>query len=232
MKRTLLLMIVALAVGALAPTAHAGMILTLSDGSTTVTVTDGGGDDSNPVGGAITYIGAVGTNWTINVTSGLSKPNIGDSASAVLDLHSLNVTSLGAGTMTIKLTDTDFDLTPWQSGEQYLLTSGIGGTTVGTVTLTQILDRDNNPFGTGCDIISLSSGPLVGSGPTGVFSDIQVSSAFSLDDLFSLTEIAVITHTAAGDTTFDAKSVVPVPGAVLLGVLGLGVAGIKLRKYA
>jgi hypothetical protein len=27
-------------------------------------------------------------------------------------------------------------------------------------------------------------------------------------------------------------SVVPVPGAVLLGILGLGVAGIKLRKYA
>jgi len=31
---------------------------------------------------------------------------------------------------------------------------------------------------------------------------------------------------------FFSTSVVPVPGAVLLGLLGLGVAGIKLRKYA
>jgi hypothetical protein len=42
------------------------------------------------------------------------------------------------------------------------------------------------------------------------------------------------------DTTFDtaygpvygATTVVPIPGAVILGLLGLGVAGIKLRKYA
>jgi len=52
--------------------------------------------------------------------------------------------------------------------------------------------------------------------------------------LFSLTEIVTITHTAAYDSTsFDAVStVVPVPGAVLLGMLGLSVAGIKLRKFA
>jgi len=31
---------------------------------------------------------------------------------------------------------------------------------------------------------------------------------------------------------FDPQAVVPLPGAVLLGMLGLGVAGIKLRKYA
>jgi len=36
----------------------------------------------------------------------------------------------------------------------------------------------------------------------------------------------------AGDVYFDDVSLVPVPGAVLLGVLGLAAVGLKLRKYA
>jgi hypothetical protein len=36
----------------------------------------------------------------------------------------------------------------------------------------------------------------------------------------------------APDVYFDNISFVPVPGAVLLGMLGLGVAGVKLRKFA
>jgi len=36
----------------------------------------------------------------------------------------------------------------------------------------------------------------------------------------------------AGDAYFDNISLVPVPGAVLLGILGLSAAGIKLRKFA
>lgn len=36
----------------------------------------------------------------------------------------------------------------------------------------------------------------------------------------------------AGDAYFDNISLVPAPGAVLLGMIGLGVAGLKLRKFA
>lgn len=36
----------------------------------------------------------------------------------------------------------------------------------------------------------------------------------------------------AGDVYFDDISLVPVPGAVLLGILGLSVVGVKLRKFA
>jgi len=36
----------------------------------------------------------------------------------------------------------------------------------------------------------------------------------------------------AGDAYFDNISLVPVPGAVLLGILGLSVAGVKLRRLA
>jgi hypothetical protein len=36
----------------------------------------------------------------------------------------------------------------------------------------------------------------------------------------------------AGDVYFDDISLVPVPGAVLLGILGLGAVGVKLRRFA
>ena len=41
MKRILLLTVVALAVGVLAPTAHAGLSLRLFDGASTLTINDG-----------------------------------------------------------------------------------------------------------------------------------------------------------------------------------------------
>ena len=49
----------------------------------------------------------------------------------------------------------------------------------------------------------------------------------------SLVDIGFIVKLPTGtlDDTFH-TSVVPVPAAVILGILGLGVAGIKLRKYA
>ena len=70
----------------------------------------------------------------------------------------------------------------------------------------------------------------------GSFSDAQMAWA-ALVNPFSLSEKVVVTHGASGDqgliTTFDAEStVVPVPGAVLLGILGLSAAGIRLRKFA
>jgi hypothetical protein len=39
-------------------------------------------------------------------------------------------------------------------------------------------------------------------------------------------------NNVAGDVYFDDIALVPVPGAVLLGILGLGAVGVKLRKFA
>jgi hypothetical protein len=244
MKRVLLLMIVTLAVGALAPTAHAGLWLSLSDGTTSYVIADGGAADFNPLAGAITYVGSVGTNWYLNVSTAISKPNLGGPGTAEIHLDSVN-TSRAAGTVTIGMTDTDFVL-PFGAGT---MISEFSTTTDGTSQLTQILDPDNTEFAdwtvSGVDPIdasvygpdpdptpgnnlSLVSGPF---GP-GTFADSQTGSA-SFPGPFSLTEMVVITHFGAGVTSFDAESsVVPVPGAVLLGVLGLGVVGLKLRKFA
>src|SRR5512147_831969 len=71
-------------------------IMTLSDGTTTVTVTDNGAGDSfidTDGTGVITFIGAVGT-FYINVTTGLSKSDPGSAAWwPNMDLNNVSRTS-------------------------------------------------------------------------------------------------------------------------------------------
>jgi hypothetical protein len=246
-----------LAVGALAPSAYGDMALYLSsnDGYS-VFVEDNSLLDNDSATGVIRYSGDLGdatdpddlvvdSVFNINVTTGISKPNIGDPSTAKIDLNSVNVTGPtgevpeGGAVLTLALTDTDFVMGT-NGGPMY---SGIGGTTDGTIRLIQVLDPDNTEFATfaiGSDPdpdasnnTVLDSGVLVGTGPVGAFSDTQIGYA-SWDGPFSLTEYVILTHDSIGDiSSFDAESsVVPIPGAILLGVLGLGVAGLKLRKFA
>ena len=64
----------------------------------------------------------------------------------------------------------------------------------------------------------------------------QTSSTLTLDfgSLFALNETTdlgfIVRNTTKGDA-FHISAVVPTPVAVLLGLLGLGTAGLKLRKY-
>jgi hypothetical protein len=237
-ERFTILMILALAVAVLAPTAHAGMVLELFDGTTTITIPDNGAGDvddtDNPgtIDGLIVFNDDLG-NWKINVTTGISKPEIGSVAVPKLDLNSVDVSTTAGGTLRIRLTDTGFAVDD-PLASQATLVSGIGGTTAGTVEFSQILDRENLEFASGSgDFVSVDSGVLVG-GEGGVFSFAGSKSAPVVPlDPFSLTEVVEITHTGGGTTSFDAtSSVVPVPGAILLGFLGLGAAGLKLRRFA
>ncbi|HCO94496.1 MAG TPA: hypothetical protein DIU00_11185 [Phycisphaerales bacterium] len=247
MKRFLLFTLV---IGLFAVQANAAMFLTLDDGlNNVVTIQDGSGlfGEDGIVNGQITFNGGVGLNWTGNVTTGWSK-GLYPANPPKMDLNSVNLSSLGAGTMTIMLTDQDFSVPA--GGSSQVLLSSIGGTTDGTVELTQILDRENTAggpittipiVGTSGDYTIASSdyafvvnGPFTPAPLLSFGSTASVGAPVTDGSLFSLTEIVTITHTAAYDSTsFDAVStVVPVPGAVLLGMLGLSVAGIKLRKFA
>jgi hypothetical protein len=233
MKRFLLLTVVALAFGVLAPAVHAGMVLTLNDGVNPMTIipdnSAGDSDGTVHTTGLIVFNGAIG-NWIVNVEIGESKPLIGSITSPEMDLTSNNIRILTGGTLTIKLTDTGFSR-PLGG----VLVSGLGGTlnapAGSSVKLTQIWDPDNSEFAAtnpGNDV-SLVLGPFGSTTYSGTTSGATPGAT-----LFSLTEVAVITIAPnGGNVSFDASStVVPVPAAVLLGLLGLSAAGLKLRKFA
>ena len=95
--------------------------------------------------------------------------------------------------------------------------SQVGGTTDGSVQVTQILDPDNNEWASPLDgdEVSLVS-PLSGQGG---FDSTQVAPA-SVVAPFSLTERVVVTHTAAGQvTSFGASSQISVESTCSLGII-------------
>jgi hypothetical protein len=78
--------------------------LRLTDGVTTVTITDGGADDMNPAPDVITFLGALGS-WNINVSSGFGSSTVG---SGNLDLFSASVATGGtASALSVLFAQTD-----------------------------------------------------------------------------------------------------------------------------
>lgn len=212
--------------------ANAAMYLMLDDDdplTPTVTVLDDGvGDIENTTPGTIVYSGAIGV-WTVNVATGLSKPTL-NAAVPQIHLNSVDVSGGGAGTITVSLTDQGFVM-PNTTGAT--LISEMGGLTMsgGTIELTQILDPGNALWGASGHANTVT---LTDTYVTTVYgSTLSSPATITAMTPFSLTDIVKIIHPGVGTTSFDAEStVVPVPGAVLLGILGLSAAGIKLRKYA
>jgi len=205
-----------------AGSASAVPTLYLSDGVSSVTVADGSAFDSNPLVGVVSYNGAVGINWTLNVTTGLSKPVLGSATQPWMDMSSVNASSKGAGNLTIKFSDDNFGPS---SGK---LISIIGGTTQGNVNMKTYSDAANTIFGQGT--LLTSQGAF---GPGG-FSNIK-SISFSGGLPFSLTEVATITHTKKAITSFNEELRVPDAGMTLalLGSSLLGLAAFsRSRKSA
>ena len=242
MKRFLFLFLMAAWLMGTVPCANASLVMTLDDVATAgidVIVADALGAgatssggflttdaDGSPTSGVVFFMGPVG-GFNVNITTGLSKPAIGDLYEALLDLNSVNVSGARGGTLDIWLTDTDF-LVAGQPRSTRLV-SEIGGTTQGSVSFQQILDLDNYEFATGSgDFVYVDQGPF-----TGAFSSTTSRPVDLGADPFSLTEKVRITHTAGGQiTSFDAISSVPVPEPATMLLLGAGLVcfGVVGRK--
>jgi hypothetical protein len=239
MKKLLSVMAIFLvaAVMAFPPAAHAVTTLYLSDGiNPAIIINDNAVGDLNPALGIVTYYGAIGT-WLVNLTSGISKPTLGNPNDAAMDLVSFNTTSNAGGNLTVALYDSSFSVAAGAAKANM----AIGGTTVGSVTYTAYLDNTNAAFavpplpvpGTATWIGTI---PFVDPTPANIvdiapFGGSLLTPPLPLAALFSLTEVVQITHVGAGATSFNAALDVPVPAtALLLGTGLIGLVGLRYRR--
>lgn len=195
--------------------ANAAATLKLEDLVTpaSVTVSDGGAGDVNPLGNVVTYIGGVG-NWLINVSTGQGA-NVFPGQVFGVDLNSLN-TSVGAGTLKVSFTQTDL------TNDSTFFQGLIGGTTHGSVSYAFYRDLGNAAFGTSELIFD-------GTGTVGAFSG-NGGTTVAMGSPYSLTLVVEINHRSAGSTSFDFSGETPEPGTLALVSLALLGAGAVARR--
>jgi hypothetical protein len=211
--------VTALLVGFAQPS-HAMLMLELSDGTTTQTVSD------LTNSGTVNFIGAIG-NFLFNVTTGISAPVLGTTLFPMLDLNSVDVTAAqsGGGTLTLKLTDTDY---VGGSGIVRFLES-VGGTlSNGSYSVSTFMDCGNTAFG---QSTSLTSQSFSGN----AFSGSQSADVSACAGNYSLTQLAVLQLPGGSIFSGDALLAVPEPSTLALfgaGLLGLGFAFHRRRNGA
>ena len=221
MKRTCALGLLSASGVLFAPSqADAALILELTDGVNTETITDNGFGDISATPGVVVFSGSIGV-FDVSVTTGLGFPFQGGLTQPSLTLDSINVSGGGAGILTVKLTQTDL-LGPSQ-GDATLTTSG---STDGSMFVQSFVDSSNAAFGD--DDLT---------GTLGIYSNESFEgSTFGTTDVtptYSASIIAQITHDDANDlTSFVARyNVVPEPGSLaLIGVGALLVAHRRRRR--
>lgn len=199
--------------------AHAVPQLSISTGGPATIVTDQGPGDLGADPGFVLFSGSVGP-FIVNTTTGITNPQIGSPTNPVLDLNSINVNGAGSGVITLMFTQTDF----LSAGGTSVFNFATGGTTVGSIQFTTYASDSNDAFG--LDILLADSGVL-----TGPFLFTATADAI-LSGTYSLTTVAVITHSAAGqNSSFDAVLTLPAPGFAPVALAGLLVAaGGRLRR--
>jgi len=211
---------------------RAAFSMKLSDGSSTVIVDDGAGNDLDPDTGGVTWLGAIGL-FDFNIGAGTSMPLTGAATDPEMHLTGA-VRSRGAGgEMTIWLTQTGFTGTPMGIDAAGFLSS-IGGVANGLVSMETWVGLANGAFE---ESIRLSN--FDGDTFAGAFSATDPSAEIAVGSLFSLTMIVKVKHgfpeRTGGRVTssFDAQlEALPEPSMVAMwaGLGGCAALGTVIRR--
>jgi hypothetical protein len=200
------------------PSANATVQISLTNGASSVTVTDGGVGDVCAAVNCVTFSGAIG-NYLINVSTGIAQ----QTANPFLDLNSVNVAIQGnAGLLTIATSANNYTVPAQQFSLQVGGTSSLGGVS----SFAAYGGNSNTLFDTSQLLGSLSF-------PSSPFSGVTApSSVGSTASPYSLTVVAQLNGITAGSASFNAAlDVVPEPATMaLLGVSLLLAAGGLRRK--
>lgn len=215
---------------AFSSSAHA-LQLWITDGTTDIFVNDNEvGKDNDGALGVVSWSGSIG-GFSTTVTTALTKPAMGSAGAPAFDLNTVQLsgTSVTAGNIRIRVSDTDFGpLDPGTAGWSAM----IGGNfTLGTgsVTYDAYYDESNTLYGETPPAVRIAHlGPYT----SGMISGHETSNATPTLYPFSLTLDLNISHNAGKVATSMNANLesMPEPCTILLlgmGLLGLGVIGRK-----
>ena len=185
----------------LAPQANATVQITLTNGASTVTVTDGGAGDACSAVNCVTFSGQLG-NYLVNVSTGIAQNGV----NPFLDLNSVNLTTVqNAGLLTVKTSQTGYTF----QSPQFKLSVGGTSTLTGASSFAAYGGNSNTIFDTSNQIGSLTF-------PSSPYSAVAIGGGNTVNP-YSLTLVATLNGITGGVASFDAElSSVPEPASMAL----------------
>lgn len=225
-KTVVAVLVIVGGLSSLAGRAQAGTLkLTISDGVTTRTIQDGGVYDGDVWIMGVPTEGLLVAGFTTGdlylSATGLSHPFVGSSAISTLHLDA-NFTARQAGTLTLTLEDSGFEVGAGGQGASHLISS-LGGAfsawgpgTESTITaVTRLINSDG--FATE---LSLGTLGMFGAFAASDYVDFLSSGPYSLFSQITIN----FTGEGTGSFNLDNSVSVPEPGTMLL--LGTGLIGV------